>query len=114
MKHTPGPWVAENRNVYSSDVTGSIVAQCKDFKFAPRPREEQEANARLMAAAPELLEVAKRVASRLPPEDGPCHVGITTQENCAHCRRILAVVALVNKIEGREYRNDFSVFENNR
>lgn len=61
-KFTPGPWVTDEHNrgkVYCSDATGSIVAQCDQFDFAPRPRSEQEANARLIAAAPELFEALK-------------------------------------------------------
>jgi hypothetical protein len=58
-KFTPGPWLAEKIGkwgVYSDDATGSIVAQCGGFKFAPRPEVEQEANAHLIAAAPEMYE----------------------------------------------------------
>jgi len=52
---TPRPWCtgeAENRGcVYSSDATGSIIAQCDGFKYAPRARKEIEANAALIVQA---------------------------------------------------------------
>ncbi|QDV34965.1 hypothetical protein [Tautonia plasticadhaerens] len=62
-RHTPGPWECGDPSrgespvlVYCDDATGSIVAQVGDFQYAPRPRAEALANARLIAAAPELLD----------------------------------------------------------
>lgn len=46
MKHTPGPWIVKNKNV----VTNS------DFNFVC-----SEANARLIAAAPEMLELLEEI-----------------------------------------------------
>lgn len=46
--HTALPWVLGDPHkaaVYSDDATGSIIAKCDGFQFAPRPREEAEANA---------------------------------------------------------------------
>jgi hypothetical protein len=56
-KHTPGPWAATNDRVYADGVpicalswgTGSV------------PGSESHANARLIAAAPELLDRLKRL-----------------------------------------------------
>lgn len=55
---TLGPFVHDAQmpaNVYSDDATGSIVATCKGFKYAPRPEAEQNANARFFAAARQLV-----------------------------------------------------------
>lgn len=57
-KHTPGPWVASWRDyggVIGKD--GYVVAQAATF----RNKEVIEANARLIAAAPELLEALQEL-----------------------------------------------------
>lgn len=59
-KFTNGPWVYDENhpfNAYSDDKTGSIVATCDGFKYAPRPDAEKIANARLIAAAPRLFDL---------------------------------------------------------
>lgn len=66
-KHTPGPWSVGNPPdgtrgyVYCGDVTGSAVAQVK-FSQVHRTEQETDANARLIAAAPEMLDVLLGVA----------------------------------------------------
>lgn len=67
VKHTPGPWETINLDVYSSAWTGVKVADC----YIPRPAGvydagECEANARLISAAPDLLEMCKQA---LNPQD---------------------------------------------
>lgn len=54
-KHTPGPWAHDSGStlVITEEY---IIADCT---AAALPESEQEANARLMAAAPELLEACK-------------------------------------------------------
>jgi hypothetical protein len=56
-KHTPGPWLVEGRTVYALNDDGynRFSALVQD---AHTPGDELEANARLIAAAPELLEFA--------------------------------------------------------
>lgn len=52
--HTPGPWAIEEGDRETHIVGGeAILAYCPDWPCAPQ---EQEANARLIAAAPALLE----------------------------------------------------------
>ena len=57
--HTPGPWELTGRTLYGNTRTGRIVTlhSGDDQTF--------EANARLIAAAPELLEAAKNFLSEL-------------------------------------------------
>lgn len=61
-KHTPGPWVLSEDHVsaiYGAPVDGrsyGVVAKTSEYID---PRDSQEANARLISAAPELLEVCK-------------------------------------------------------
>ena len=61
-KRTPGPWVfvedAEGLGipmVYSEATQAMVAITDSDLLFADAPADEQEANARLIAAAPSLL-----------------------------------------------------------
>lgn len=69
-KHTPGPWGGEQRHPEWPDVTVAYVTAASPNGYNievaalfggsdPNERLEVEANARLMAAAPELLEALK-------------------------------------------------------
>lgn len=66
-KHTPGPWTWE----YSRDrkcifINGRMAQVDADD---PDPGEDPEANANLIAAAPEILEALKAFNSARSPED---------------------------------------------
>ena len=61
--YTPGPWIvsphAKNLVVTADDKIGiADVAMCAPWIKKP-PQEEQDANAKLMAAAPDLLNALK-------------------------------------------------------
>lgn len=68
-KHTPGPWIAEGRTIYALMHNGwkKGVEQFKNRFYATVyfdsecPEEEAEANARLMAAAPDLLDALQEM-----------------------------------------------------
>lgn len=73
VQHTPGPWEAEAENIYIGPdrvyqqwgVIASNTGICTTGS-----RDVSEANARLIAAAPELLEALKRaVAHNESPND---------------------------------------------
>jgi len=54
-KFTKGPWEVDNgARIYCDDLTGSIVAEACGFEFVSRCKEEEIANAHLIAAAPEM------------------------------------------------------------
>jgi hypothetical protein len=63
--HTPGPWVVEHRSLVSHVYTEGgadddlRLADVHQYGSATLPRQGREANARLIAAAPELLEFAR-------------------------------------------------------
>lgn len=72
-KHTPGPWLTDRNNVHTGQI--AIIHHClnNDWvevwtdKWAQTGlgEEEQEANARLIAAAPDLLEALKTAMQQL-------------------------------------------------
>jgi hypothetical protein len=71
-KHTPGPWNTEDRrylitdapdegNVGIYDCNGLWLADVHGAHVGPKNRADVDANVRLIAAAPELLEALERV-----------------------------------------------------
>ena len=58
MKHTPGPWEANGVLVVASNDSFRTLFECKPLTMTLSV-EECEANAHLIAAAPELLEACK-------------------------------------------------------
>ena len=84
-KHTPGPWQ------YDTDPTGweYRIVQADRAPYTPgysdvahfsvntvrgEARDVQEANARLIASAPDLLEALDRIVNQFDHEIGPEHV----------------------------------------
>ena len=75
-KHTPGPWTYQGIGP-SFDVTaqatsgarfmGRFIARCPErvAGFEPTEEDERQANAHLIAAAPELLGALKEMANKL-------------------------------------------------
>lgn len=62
--HTPGPWMLTERTIYALNEQGAnrFHASVRD-NYAPTY--ELNANARLMAAAPELLDALEKIKLRL-------------------------------------------------
>ena len=71
MKYTKGPWhitpykhqITDTFGV--KDIQGAWVAKCHPFNGTINDIEESEANARLIAAAPDLLEACKEMLEDL-------------------------------------------------
>lgn len=62
-KHTPGPWELQNHHTYATvSRKGLTISKTKKLQHC---WDEQLANARLIAAAPELLEAAKEARQAL-------------------------------------------------
>lgn len=81
-KHTPGPWEAIGNLVRAPMVQpeglprGIQIADCRDGYFLSHT-EEAKANARLIAAAPELLEALMLAQSIIGLSDGAASKIIT-------------------------------------
>lgn len=67
-KHTPGPWTIDAHNDLISDKDGNILAhlRCTKTTSVGNGWLPMEANARLIAAAPELLYMVQQLSDRLP------------------------------------------------
>jgi len=82
-RHTPGPWVAKGNNIWAGDeCIGDVWSH--DGQWSTR-----DANARLIAAAPEMLEALKLIAR------GGDDVQSFSGTNCAEIAR-----AVIAKAEG--------------
>lgn len=94
-RFTPGPWHVGPH--YKTDVESRFgrIAQVGQLN-AP----EAIANARLIAAAPELYDALCEIASYCPPENGLCHQDICTQDKCGHCKPYLLARDLLARIDG--------------
>ena len=74
-KHTPGPWTIEDDSIEASGAPICVLYDASDFPCWDGPagqlEAECEANARLIAAAPELLAACELAAEVLEqPESG--------------------------------------------
>lgn len=68
MNHTPGPWQGKGDGSGSiNDSNGNQVALATLIGLSIRHPDERDANAHLIAAAPELLEEAQKAADQLCP-----------------------------------------------
>ena len=95
-KHTKGPWKfipwMGRFMVVTDDGHGDMIAKMPDNRHEPVTAPRNEANARLIAAAPDMLEALKRVVLFM---DSPlCH--------CGACAAIRAAIAKATGEEALE------------
>lgn len=97
--HTPGPWTqATNHTQYAQDPESVTIFSVSDAEIAPGRaygdrREQMWANARLIAAAPEMLAFITDLAENWANHRGDHSVLF---ESCDHCR----ARALLGRIDG--------------
>jgi hypothetical protein len=102
--HTPGPWregptegIGQRGRLIVVDAAGQRVADCQADKTETglsfiRPLDEDTANARLIASAPDLLAAAKHLG-----KEGH-RFGSVVSEACADC---IAARAAIQKAESQ-------------
>ena len=68
-QHTPGPWEADDEDIFGQDnkLVARIAYECNAHSLLTP---EDHANARLIAAAPQLLEALERLTRRLDSHFG--------------------------------------------
>jgi len=103
-KHTPGPWAS---NKYTTSVSVPLKAiDCERIGFSivfvnGHREKEAAANARLIAAAPELLEVVQKFVAWSEAERDPS--GTTFWQRVEMCREVDALAhAAIAKATGEQ------------
>lgn len=86
-KHTPGPWVSANDDSAIQPAEGDRFDIARIYWPEATRETEWRANARLIAAAPELLEALADLVSRV---DMVLHAGYVGHERIARCRAVIA------------------------
>lgn len=92
--HTPGPWAydKDSNEIFSCNEAHGCgwVALVKgnDSNGQPLPEEERQANAKLIAAAPELLAACKELFMQM------------RREGCGHQQMLDRALAAIAKAEG--------------
>jgi hypothetical protein len=98
--HTPGPWAADDDlpEIYSTVDQHSrgylAVVRGNDSRNKPLPADEVRANARLIAAAPELLAALKEVAEG-------CESRLRKGKDAGDLNTLRLCRAAITKAEGR-------------
>lgn len=104
MSHTPGPWIADQPfEGHVANASGRLVCSAMGhYDGEEHTRKENVANARLIAAAPELLAALKAIWAfdeiRSATDCGPTNEGYPSPELFA---ARAAVEAAIAKAEGR-------------
>lgn len=101
-KHTPGPWAVERVTRTMTNVTKNSVTQHLEFKVNG-PSRWNEHDARLIAAAPLMLEVAESLLRSM--EENTCYTGFGKFDQSAAADfynqpQIKALVAAIAKATG--------------
>lgn len=99
MAHTPGPWHVHPNGCFiigGSNPIASVGMDCLPSEIMP-PSDEDAANARLIAAAPEMLQVLKEVLGC--PQAMPWLARLTMDNGMTVADAVYDVVC---KAEGRE------------
>lgn len=78
-KHTPGPWLTYGNSIVADDKLCPGYTVCVAMITHPNdnvkhPVEETQANAQLIASAPQLLEALKYFVVRHNPDDCPAYL----------------------------------------
>ena len=90
MSHTPGPWEIRGRSARSAYIATDEASICQMAHWSDSdPIDELEANARLIASAPELLDALKACMELARLREYPAQVT---------CNRYNA---LIEKVEGK-------------
>ena len=92
-KHTPGPWYAGTKSVTASETENRLGL---DVRIFGGNRDDNKANARLIAAAPEMYETLKALVQELSENDEDGLIEHTDQMINAR-----AVIAKIAKAQGR-------------
>ena len=101
-KHTPGPW--ELRTIDTADVRGAVHVYAGGAAVTTdvwgRTLPESDANARLIAAAPDLLAFAESVESILGDRCECPTSDAQTRAECPFCRLVMSARSAIARARG--------------
>lgn len=100
--HTPGPWKADRigKELYISPVNGGFVADMQRDECAnDEARAACDADAVLIAAAPDLLAALKDAEGWLNDSDVAYVISHDKGEQSAYCRMMVAIHAAIAKAQ---------------
>ena len=106
MGHTPGSWGNEwldDENGWIMDTNSNYLAQIvtKDDEGFSVPLQEQKANARLMASAPEILDAL--IISAIELDHAADALSESNQQQADNCaQRAMEAREVIKQAEGRE------------
>ena len=98
MTHTPGPWTARDKGDYGDFDGNSRVIRGDDMRIAVvqhNGRDYDDANANLIAAAPEILEMLKQTQTTI------CKYECGKLDPGEHWKECGEMQALIAKAEGQ-------------
>lgn len=103
MKHTPGPWRINQDDRTTVYVLREVLGGAEEpaicatvaSGIASLPLAEAEANARLIAAAPDLYEVCKLMLDYMAPDHNNGHSAAWTENTISLARAALAKVEVL-------------------
>ena len=96
-KHTPGPWWYENETAQicaNHPLDEQYIARIYDADSVHSETLPQEANAKLIAAAPELLDIVQYLASGIPVWDDPGSLEESVYHLEKRAKRLIAKIEL--------------------
>ncbi len=100
MAHTKGPWRISQFEVKAGG-TGRVIMGADDYTVASvteRSTKENDINARLIAAAPDLLEIAKRFVAY---HDGVARCDSAEERDECLCSVCIDARRVIKKAEGK-------------
>lgn len=96
-KHTPGPWEFDDKHSSGFPLLCLYAADNRNPFHGSRSDDEQNANARLIAAAPELLECLIWAM-----REGRIDYAKRTKSNAAYCDAVDRANAVIAKATGEQ------------
>ena len=97
IKHTPGPWAVIGREIHGPDDSGAIVARIPEWGALADTADPGPNNARLIAAAPDLLAALDQLLSVTVDKD--LKEGWTLSDD-ARIARDQAIAAIAKATQG--------------
>jgi hypothetical protein len=98
-KHTPGPWAKRDLEILGPYKSNAYICDLSSFAFMGI--DEAEANATLIASAPELLDAAKDIKDRIKGLRDCLPLKDTAENHATLVDMVLVLAKAIAKAEGK-------------